>query len=226
MRILDLCTGTGCIALQVYHDLYSAFPHIEVLGIDISSTAIQLARKNLRKNISAGNLPHHASENVRFEEHDVFSDKFSKTIAAPKWDIVLSNPPYVSPRAFDTLTSPSVRTFEPKLALVPPSDCVSPSTEGESIDEAIGDAFYARLLEISSGAKSCLELFEVGDMAQAKRVVAKAMTVFPERHIAIWRDFPDLNVDKAETVEVVGRMIPVHGQGHARTVYIHDDDMV
>ena len=226
LKILDLCTGTGCIALQVYHDLHFAFPHMEVLGIDISSTAIQLARQNLRKNINAGILPHHASENVSFEEHDVFSNRFSNTVAALEWDIILSNPPYVSPRAFDTITSRSVRTFEPKLALVPPSDCASPSNDRESIDEAIGDSFYARILGISSVAKSCLTLFEVGDMAQAKRVVAKALAAFPDRHIAIWRDLPDLKVDETENVEVVGRRIPVYGQGHARTVLIHDDHMV
>ncbi|KAE9965694.1 hypothetical protein EG328_009475 [Venturia inaequalis] len=85
-----------------------------------------------------------------------------------EWDLLICNPPYISPNHFYTTTSRSVRNFEPKLALVPP-----PSESGLT-DEQQGDLFYPRLLHIADKLKSKILLMEVADLSQAERVAAMA----------------------------------------------------
>ena len=98
-KILDLCTGSGCIALA----LKSAFLNSEVLGIDISTEAIALARENA---ILTG-------LNVDFEESDVLNNDLKKYY---RFDCWVSNPPYIP--LMDKLNmKENVLLFEPHLAL-------------------------------------------------------------------------------------------------------------
>lgn len=122
-----------------------------------------------------------------------------------EWDLLTSNPPYISPRGFSVSTSRSVRNWEPKLALVPPVERVDlhqrhfydhyyPDDEnllplpkrggagekkrterGGGVEYAEEDIFYARLLEIARTYKPKRVLMEVGDMEQAKRVVGMVL---------------------------------------------------
>ncbi|CAI7583289.1 unnamed protein product [Penicillium pancosmium] len=71
LRILDLCTGTGCITLLLHALLSPRFEHLRVMGIDISSKALSLARKNLDHNLQQGLLTHRASTDVQFHRADV-----------------------------------------------------------------------------------------------------------------------------------------------------------
>ncbi len=96
--IFDVCTGSGCIAVA----LKKRFPEIEVWASDISSDALSLAKENAAQN----------GVEISFLQGDLFSPFKDK-----RADIIISNPPYVTVSEFFTI-DPSVRDFEPKLALV------------------------------------------------------------------------------------------------------------
>ncbi|RAK77496.1 uncharacterized protein BO72DRAFT_339008, partial [Aspergillus fijiensis CBS 313.89] len=73
LRILDLCTGTGCITLLLHALLSPSYPSLKIVGIDIHPPAIRLAQKNLRHNITLGDLPARASQDVEFRRADVLA---------------------------------------------------------------------------------------------------------------------------------------------------------
>jgi release factor glutamine methyltransferase len=79
LRILDLCTGTGCIALSLAH----AFPQSSVVGVDISDHALALAHKNAQHNMIT---------NVTF----IHSDLFSGLPPSTRFDLIVANPPYIA----------------------------------------------------------------------------------------------------------------------------------
>lgn len=97
--ILDLCTGSGCIALA----LAKAFPCATVIASDIASEALTLARENAQRNDIA---------NVTFLQSDLYA-------ALPKqtFDLIVANPPYIAPEEYVTL-DPSVMDWEDSRALV------------------------------------------------------------------------------------------------------------
>ncbi|MBN2266967.1 MAG: peptide chain release factor N(5)-glutamine methyltransferase [Candidatus Babeliaceae bacterium] len=100
IRILDLCTGSGCISLALAH----YFSHSMVVAVDNSPDALALVERNAEKN----NI-----KNVTF----VLSDLFEKVSDYRPFDIITANPPYVSESEFAEL-DPSVRLWEDKYALV------------------------------------------------------------------------------------------------------------
>jgi len=97
-RILDLCTGGGCIGLAAAH----YFPNARVDATDISSEALSLAREN-RQALGL-------SRRVRL----VVSDHFA-SLEGRRYDIIVSNPPYVGEREMRSL--PPEYEHEPRLAL-------------------------------------------------------------------------------------------------------------
>ena len=104
LKVLDVGTGSGCIAIA----LKKAHPSWSVTGIDISPEAIAIARENARRN----------NVEVNFQVVDIF-DFNEKN---PKYDIVVSNPPYIC-ESEKTSMRPNVLNFEPSTALfVPDSD--------------------------------------------------------------------------------------------------------
>ncbi|KAI0490462.1 S-adenosyl-L-methionine-dependent methyltransferase [Xylaria cf. heliscus] len=139
-------------------------------------------------------------------------------------DLMVANPPYVSQRGFDTATERSVRNYEPKLALVPDLDLAASIAAPSCLSE---DIFYQRLLAIAESLQPPFAAFEVGDMAQAVRVLemaAKGRRGEEQRwHILeIWRDVPDAMpaADEETVVMVSGRQVPVRGSGHGRVVFL------
>ncbi|MCC8081004.1 MAG: peptide chain release factor N(5)-glutamine methyltransferase [Lachnospiraceae bacterium] len=96
MRVLDLCTGSGCIAVS----LKKFCPGAEVTGSDISEESLCLARKNAERN----------DVNVRFDRSDLFSD------LTGRFHMIVSNPPYIPTDIIPTLM-PEVRDYEPRAAL-------------------------------------------------------------------------------------------------------------
>ncbi len=98
MRVLDLCTGTGCILTSLLR--YSN--DCEGVGTDISPDALAVARKNA-DNLLPGRKP-------LFLESDLYER------VEGIFDVIVSNPPYIPSRAIDTLM-PEVREHEPRIAL-------------------------------------------------------------------------------------------------------------
>ena len=99
-QIVDVCTGSGCIALA----LKSKFPQAEVLGLDLSHEAIALATENA----SFTNLV------VDFQVIDIF--KWQPT---QNFDLLVSNPPYI-PQAEKAQMQANVLQYEPHMALFVP----------------------------------------------------------------------------------------------------------
>jgi release factor glutamine methyltransferase len=98
--ILDLCTGSGCIALA----LQNKFPNAEVVGVDLSPEAIALARENALQ----------TKLNVTFVIEDILSWQ-----ATQIFDLLVSNPPYIPEREAQLMAA-NVLDFEPHMALFVP----------------------------------------------------------------------------------------------------------
>lgn len=135
---------------------------------------------------------------------------------------MISNPPYISPAAFDTTTSRSVRNYEPRCALVPPTTPAS-SSQGAEVDA--GDIFYPRLLHLAEQVSARVLLVEVADMEQAIRVAR--MVLGKSKRMwdgcEIWRDWPAAGASgmgdgEGEVVEVQGGRVRVTGEGNGRAV--------
>ena len=104
LRIVDVGTGSGAIAVALAHLL----PHAEITALDISAAALNQARANAEEN----RLP----DRVRFVASDLLA-----AVATRKFEIVVSNPPYVPATDRESL-SVEVRDFEPGLALFAGND--------------------------------------------------------------------------------------------------------
>lgn len=102
-RVLDLCTGSGCLAVLAAR----AFPAARVDAVDISPAAIAVARKNVAR--------HRLGRRIRLARSDLFS-----AVRGARYDLILSNPPYVSARAMDAL--PPEYRHEPRVALAGGAD--------------------------------------------------------------------------------------------------------
>jgi release factor glutamine methyltransferase len=98
--ILDLGTGSGCIAVSLAHGKKDA----RVTAVDISPDALDVAKRNAEK--------HAVDDRVTFLPGDLFGP----VPAGTAFDLVVSNPPYVTPAELATL-APDVRDHEPRLAL-------------------------------------------------------------------------------------------------------------
>ena len=96
--VLDLCTGSGCLAVLAAH----AFPQARIDAVDISADALQVARRNTKD--------YALSKRIRL----VCTDLFDK-LDACRYDVILSNPPYVNAAAMRAL--PREYRREPRLAL-------------------------------------------------------------------------------------------------------------
>lgn len=95
-KILDLCTGSGAIAIS----LKKYVPNSEIIGIDISEKAIEVANKNANK----------LNADVKFIKSDLF-----ERLKKEKFDIIVSNPPYIKKEEIKKLSKEVQK--EPELAL-------------------------------------------------------------------------------------------------------------
>ena len=98
-NILDIGSGSGAISIAIANELKSS----SVTGVDINEDAIELANENKVLN---------KVENVNF----IKSDLFEKLDEDFKYDLIVSNPPYITKEEYETLM-PEVKNFEPKNAL-------------------------------------------------------------------------------------------------------------
>jgi release factor glutamine methyltransferase len=107
-HLLDLGTGSGCLAVAAAH----ALPRARVVATDISAPALQVARVNAAQNGVAARL--------RFLEGDLFEPVLRRGLESA-FDVILSNPPYIGAEELATLP-PEIRDHEPRLALSPGPD--------------------------------------------------------------------------------------------------------
>ena len=120
-RILDMCTGSGCILISLLH--YSNW--CEGVGADISDKALEVAEKNALQ-LLGNKQPQCSCEFVRSNLFENVEGKF---------DIIVSNPPYIRSDVIETLM-PEVKEYEPRQALDGSED---------------GLYFYRRIVEESCG---------------------------------------------------------------------------
>lgn len=110
--LLDLCTGSGCIAVS----LALAFPQAHVVGVDISDAALSIARDNARS-LNASN--------VDFLEYNILSEDAESSTPWGElergFSLLTANPPYVRDCEASEM-SPTVLDHEPSLALFVPDD--------------------------------------------------------------------------------------------------------
>ena len=95
-RALDLCTGSGAIAVALSHEC----PFVEVCASDLSTDALSLAKENAASNGVA----------VQFYQGDLFAP-----LEGQRFDLILSNPPYIPTQECDTLQAEVMQ--EPRMAL-------------------------------------------------------------------------------------------------------------
>ncbi len=144
LSILDMCCGSGAIAVSMAHFL----PKAKITACDISPEALEVARGNAARNGLNGR--------IEFRESDLFfMTKRKKTVRIKdSFDMILSNPPYIPTQDIDTLQT-EVRDHEPIKALDGGSD---------------GLDFYRRIAEDAFGSlkKDGLMFLEIGcDQAEA-----------------------------------------------------------
>lgn len=105
MRILDMCTGSGCILLSLLY--YSN--DCSGIGVDISADALQVAEQNAER---VGKLKN-STISAEFIQSNLFEQLDEQ---AGSFEIIVSNPPYIQSDVIETLM-PEVKDFEPHMAL-------------------------------------------------------------------------------------------------------------
>ena len=103
LRVLDIGTGSGCIPITLAKFLL----HADIASWDISDGALEVARRNCRRN----------DVKVRLERKDVLQTSSSEE----QFDIIVSNPPYITEKEKANMSA-NVLEWEPELALFVPDD--------------------------------------------------------------------------------------------------------
>ena len=119
LKILDIGSGSGNISLSISKNL----PNSNVVGIDISESALEVAKQNAKLNS--------LQDRVEFKVFNIMCDDLN---SLGKFDLIVSNPPYVSENDYENL-EPELKNYEPKIALSDNSDGVS---------------FYRHIIEVSN----------------------------------------------------------------------------
>ena len=162
MRVLDMCTGSGCILLSLLH--YSN--DCEGLGVDLSAEALEVAGRNVLKVLTPEKAEH---------AHFLQSDLFEKVEG--KFEIIVSNPPYIASAEVEKLM-PEVRDHEPRMALDGTED---------------GLHFYRRIIKEAGKhlVTSGMLFFEIGyDQGQA---VSELMRAQGYREVQVVQDYAGLD---------------------------------
>jgi release factor glutamine methyltransferase len=105
-RVLDLCTGTGCIALSLLQEC----PDVQVVATDIDQAAIDLARENAR------DLGFDGDERLTILTDDLAASLLVDPANRGTFDVVVSNPPYIPTAELNKLPA-EVANYEPRGAL-------------------------------------------------------------------------------------------------------------
>lgn len=188
IRLLDLCTGTGCIPLLLCHLWPQGVVH--ALGVDIAAEAIQLAQDNAKHcGISLASDELHLQEGLdrnlntfSVQKGDILQPRFHQQLRWQPVDILTSNPPYIPAHEYASLPA-SVKDYEDKRALL--GDLERSPSDGRGL------TFYRAIAELvrSDGfiKPGGLIALEVGH-DQSEEVQNLMMTQAGVRGSEIWRD--------------------------------------
>lgn len=104
MKVLDMCTGSGCIVLSILKMCKEKYymTDLQGIGVDVSEEALKVARENSRR--------------LEVPVTWIQSDLFAKIPEEEKYDVIVSNPPYIETAVIDTLQE-EVRLHDPYIAL-------------------------------------------------------------------------------------------------------------
>ncbi len=110
IRIIDMCTGSGCIAISLASELTKINKeiHISIIAVDVSEKALKIAKRNW---ININLNDKFKNSKIEFVQSNLFEN-----IKLQQVDLIISNPPYIPPREIEKLM-PEVRSYEPNLAL-------------------------------------------------------------------------------------------------------------
>jgi len=98
--VLDLCTGSGALAIAIYKEAEKSGRKVKMTAVDISAEALEVAKENAEAN----------GADILFLQSDLFSR------IRGRFDVIVSNPPYIPTAVIDTLQR-EVKDYEPHLAL-------------------------------------------------------------------------------------------------------------
>jgi release factor glutamine methyltransferase len=170
-EVLDLGTGSGNIAIALAHFL----PNLSVTAVDVSGEALATAARNLAR---------HGVKNVRLEQMDLFGPDLEER----HFDLVVSNPPYVSAAEYPTLQA-EVRDFEPRVA---------------TTDDADGLRFLKRICPLAAAT------LNVGGA-----VLVELSYAHGDRAVEIARDAGLSSVDLVDDYAGVRRVLRARKEGEA-----------
>jgi release factor glutamine methyltransferase len=149
-KIIDLGTGSGCIAIELYNLGLG-----DVTGVDISSDAIKVAKLNNKRN----------NANVKFIIKDMLDTDLDK------YDVIVSNPPYI---AYDEEVEDIVKNNEPNLALYADNDGMYYYMK--IIDKLVNLKNKKVYFEIGSEMKEALETYIKKTLPHAKYIFSCDLT--------------------------------------------------
>lgn len=165
-KVLDVCTGSGCIALALAKHLPK--DSADILGLDISSEAISLANQNLKVHKPS------LQNQVQFQEQDIFDYNVEEP-----FNLVISNPPYITNEEYDVL-DPDIKDWEDSRALVA---------------EEEGTRVHKRVIQIAKDCPSKAEdiprlIMEIGGTHQVE-TLSTNMQQNGFKDIQVWKDLAD-----------------------------------
>ena len=150
-KILDLCTGSGAIAVTIAKELETKHIRAEITALDISEEALSLAKENAELN----------GAEIKFVQSNLF-EKLEE-----KYDIIVSNPPYIPTATIQTLQR-EVRDFEPHLALDGGEDGLDIYRKIAQTAQKYINAGGALIMEVGEG-----EAADVAKLFTQKSMIAK-----------------------------------------------------
>lgn len=160
--ILDIGSGSGNIAIALAVNL----PLSKIVSTDVSEEAVLVAKENSER--------HKVSERIKFVKHNILKNDLSNF---PMFDIVVSNPPYVSKESYSTLQK-EIKNFEPTIAVT---------------DEGDGYTFYREIsVKASVKLKENGKLFFEVAHGQSDEVV-EIMTKNNFKNIRIIKDYQNID---------------------------------
>ena len=160
--ILDIGCGSGNIAIALAVNL----PSSKIVSTDVSEEALLVAKENSER--------HKVSERIKFVKHNILKNDLS---SFPMFDVVVSNPPYVSKESYSSLQK-EIKDFEPAIAVT---------------DEGDGYTFYREISAVASAKlKENGKLFFEVAQGQSEEV-AEIMTRNYFNNIRVIKDYENID---------------------------------